>query len=73
MSWKWSSLNGPGAETPLSHPLLKLDESPFPIISPLIIENKGCENEGLSLLRPRHCESKLPMGAHCTGVASVYK
>ena len=31
----WSSLNAPGTETPLSHPILKLDEFPFPIISPL--------------------------------------
>ena len=31
MSCKWSSLNGPGTETPLSHPILKLDES-FPIL-----------------------------------------
>ena len=31
---KWSSLNTPGTENPLSHSILKLDESPFPIISP---------------------------------------
>ena len=30
---KRSSLNVPGTETPLSHPILKLDELPFPIIS----------------------------------------
>ena len=32
---KWSSLNAPGTENPLSHPLLKLDEFPLPIIGPL--------------------------------------
>ena len=32
---KWTSLNAPGTETPLPHPYLKLDEFPFPIISPL--------------------------------------
>ena len=26
---KWSSLNVPGTKPPLSHPILKLDESPF--------------------------------------------
>ena len=35
MGCKWSSLNTPGTENPLSHSILKLDESPFPIISPL--------------------------------------
>ena len=29
---KWSSLNAPGTQTPWSHPFLKLDISPFPII-----------------------------------------
>ena len=32
---KWSSLNAPGTKNPLSHPLLELDEFPFPIIGPL--------------------------------------
>ena len=32
---KWSNMNSPGIETPLSHPILKLDEFPFPIIGPL--------------------------------------
>ena len=32
---KWSSLNGPGTETPLHHPILKLEEFPFLIIGPL--------------------------------------
>ena len=32
---KWSSLNAPGTETPLSHPILKLGECPFPIIGSL--------------------------------------
>ena len=32
---KWSSLNVPGIETPLSHSVLDLDEFPFPIIGPL--------------------------------------
>ena len=32
---KWSSLNAPGTQTPLSHPILKLDEFPFLHISPL--------------------------------------
>ena len=31
----WSSLNAPGTETPLSHPILELREFPFPIIGPL--------------------------------------
>ena len=35
MGCTWSSLNAPGNENPLSHPILKLDEFPFPIISPL--------------------------------------
>ena len=35
MGCKWSSLNVQGTENPLSHPLLGLDEFPFPIISPL--------------------------------------
>ena len=26
---KWSSLNAPGTQSPLSHPILKLDEIPF--------------------------------------------
>ena len=33
MSCIWSSLNVPGTETPLSHPILKLDESPFPLLA----------------------------------------
>ena len=33
--YKWSSLNVPGTENPLSHPLLGLEEFPFPIIGPL--------------------------------------
>ena len=32
---KWSSLNGPGTENPLSHPFLELGELPFPINGPL--------------------------------------
>ena len=32
---KWSSLNAPGTENPLSHPILKLHEFPFPTIGPL--------------------------------------
>ena len=32
---KWSSLSAPGTETPLSHSILRLDDFPFPIISPL--------------------------------------
>ena len=32
---KWSSLNAQGTEIPLSHPIFKLDEFPFLIISPL--------------------------------------
>ena len=35
MGCTWSRLNAPGTENPLSHPILKLDEFPFPIISPL--------------------------------------
>ena len=31
----WTRLNAPGIENPLSHPLLELDEFPFPTISPL--------------------------------------
>ena len=30
---KWSSLNAPGTESPLSHPILKLDEFPFPLLA----------------------------------------
>ena len=29
MGCKWSSLNAPGTQSPLSHPILKLDEFPF--------------------------------------------
>ena len=32
---KWSGLNAPDTETPLSHSVLELEESPFPIIGPL--------------------------------------
>ena len=32
MGCKWSGLNAPGTETPLCHPILRLDEFPFPII-----------------------------------------
>ena len=32
---KWPSLNAPGTEHPLPHPLLGLEEFPFPIIGPL--------------------------------------
>ena len=32
---KWSNLNALGTETPLSHPVLELDELPFPIIGPM--------------------------------------
>ena len=35
MGCKWSSLNAQGTENPLSHPLLGLEEFPFPIIGPL--------------------------------------
>ena len=35
MGCKWSSLNAPGTEYPLSHPSLKLEEFPSPIIDPL--------------------------------------
>ena len=35
MGCKWSSLNSPGTENTLSHSILKLYESPFPIISSL--------------------------------------
>ena len=35
MGCKWSGLNAPGTENPLSHPLLGLDEFPYPIIGPL--------------------------------------
>ena len=31
---KWSDLNTPGTENPLSHPLLELDKFSFPIIGP---------------------------------------
>ena len=30
---KWSSLNGPGTKTTLSHPFLGLGDYPFPIIT----------------------------------------
>ena len=32
---KWSSLNAPGTENPLSHSVLGLEEFPFLIIGPL--------------------------------------
>ena len=32
---KWSSLNAPGTENHLSHPILQLGEFPFLIIGPL--------------------------------------
>ena len=32
---QWSRLNAPGTQTPLSHPILKLGQFPFPIIGPL--------------------------------------
>ena len=32
MVCKWSSLNAPGIEIHLSHPILELSEFPFPII-----------------------------------------
>ena len=32
---KWSSLNTPGTENPLSYALMGLDNFPFPIIGPL--------------------------------------
>ena len=35
MGCNWSSLNAPGTQTPLSLPILKLDEFLFPIIAPL--------------------------------------
>ena len=35
MGCKWSSLNAPGTVNPLSHSILKLDESLLPITSPL--------------------------------------
>ena len=35
MGCKWSSLNAPGTETPLSHSVLELGEFPSPIIGPL--------------------------------------
>ena len=34
MGCKWSSLNAPGTGNPLSHSVLELEESPFPIIGP---------------------------------------
>ena len=35
MGCKWSSLNAPSTENPLSHSLLELGDFPFPIIGPL--------------------------------------
>ena len=35
MGCKWSSLNAPVTENPLSHSVLELEEFPFPIIGPL--------------------------------------
>ena len=32
---KWSSLNGPGTQVPMSHPFLELEKLPFLNISPL--------------------------------------
>ena len=33
MGCKWPSLNAPGIENPLPHSILKLDESPFPLLA----------------------------------------
>ena len=35
MGCKWSSLNSPGTQSCHSHSIVELDDSPFPIISPL--------------------------------------
>ena len=35
IGFKWSNLNAPGTENPLSHPFLKLGEFHFPTIGPL--------------------------------------
>ena len=51
MGCKWSSLNAPATENPLSLPLLGLEEFPFPIIGslgdknwPLSMKVKKLEN-----------------------------
>ena len=38
--FKWTSLNAPGTETPLSHPILELGEFPFLTIGPLLLGYK---------------------------------
>ena len=44
---KWSSLNAPGTETPLSHPYWKLQEFPFSIFFySLVVTTKIIYNNG---------------------------
>ena len=40
---RWSSLNAPSTGNPLSHPILKLHEFPFPIIGPLGVIRIGLQ------------------------------
>ena len=40
---KWSSLNAPGPQTHLSHPILELGEFPFSIESPMYTESQWSE------------------------------
>ena len=52
MGCKWSSLNAPGTENPLSHPFLGLGEFPFPFIGPL-----GCNKNGLPNMKVKKMEN----------------
>ena len=42
---KWSGLNAPGIETPLTSPILNLGDFPFLIISPLGVIRIGLQYE----------------------------
>ena len=54
---KWSSLIAPGTKTPLSHPILKLDEFPFPIIGPLGNKNwpPSMKVKKMEILQDKRC------------------
>ena len=43
---KWSSLNAPGTETPLSHSVLELEQLPFPHYWPSGVIRIGSQYEG---------------------------
>ena len=53
---KWSSLIAPGTENPLSHPILKLEEFPFPIIRSKSRSRLAHKKPGVKKFS--HCVSK---------------